>query len=124
MLMKNKEIIKLLIALMFFILSFIFTEYIVIYSIIGWLVISFDLIIELKDKIPKGKVFDEEFLMLIATIGAFILKDYHEGFVVMLLYQLGEIINDYAVDKSKDEIIKLMDLESDTVTLVGAKLEI
>ena len=120
MLMKNKEIIKLLIALMFFILSFIFTEYIVIYSIIGWLVISFDLIIELKDKIPKGKVFDEEFLMLIATIGAFILKDYHEGFVVMLLYQLGEIINDYAVDKSKDEIIKLMDLESDTVTLVGA----
>ena len=117
MLMKNKEIIKFIFALLFFIFSIVFKEYVLVYTIIGYLIISFEMIIELKDKIPKGKIFDEEFLMIIATIGAFILKDYHEGFMVMLLYQLGEIINDHAVDKSKEEIIKLMDLDTDTVTL-------
>ncbi len=115
--MKNKEIIKFVLAVILFILSFIFDDYIILFTIAGYLIISLDMIIELKEKIPKGKIFDEEFLMIIATIGAFILKDYHEGFMVMLLYQLGEIINDHAVDKSKNEIIKLMDLDSDIVTL-------
>ena len=115
--MKNKELTKFIFALLFFIFSIIFKEYVVLYTIIGYLIISLDMIIELKEKIPKGKIFDEEFLMLIATIGAFILKDYHEGFIVMLLYQLGEIINDYMVDKSKEEIIKLMDLDTDIVNL-------
>ncbi len=62
----------------------------------------------------KGHVFDENFLMTIATIGAFAIGEFPEGVAVMWLYQVGEFFQDYAVDKSRDSITDLMDIRPDT----------
>ena len=61
----------------------------------------------------KGEVFDEEFLMTVATIGAFAIGEFPEAVAVMLFYQIGEMFQDYAVDKSKKSITELMDIRPD-----------
>lgn len=81
-----------------------------IISIIAYLIIGFDIIIKSIVGIFKGKVFDEKFLMMIASIGAFILGEYHEAVAVMLFYQLGEFLQDLATENSKKSITKLLDL--------------
>jgi Cd2+/Zn2+-exporting ATPase len=63
--------------------------------------------------ILRGQVFDENFLMSIATIGAFIVGDFAEGVAVMLFYQVGELFQSYAVDKSRKSIASLMDIRPD-----------
>ena len=63
--------------------------------------------------IVKGKVFDENFLMTIATIGAFVIGEFPEAVAVMLFYQIGELFQDYAVDKSRESISNLMNLRPD-----------
>lgn len=118
MFVKNKNLIKFIIALLLFILSFILKDNSLIILLIGYIILTFEMIIETPKKIIQGKIFDEEFLMLIATIGAFIIGEYHEAFAVMLFYQLGELLNDKAVDSSRDEIVKLMDLNSEITTVI------
>ena len=118
MFVKNKNLIKFIIALLLFILSFILKDDSLIILLIGYIILTFEMIIETPKKIIQGKIFDEEFLMLIATVGAFIIGEYHEAFAVMLFYQLGELLNDKAVDSSRDEIVKLMDLNSETTTVI------
>ncbi len=118
MFVKNKNLIKFIIALLLFILSFILKDNSLIILLIGYIILTFEMIIETPKKIIQGKIFDEEFLMLIATVGAFIIGEYHEAFAVMLFYQLGELLNDKAVDSSRDEIVKLMDLNSETTTVI------
>ena len=61
----------------------------------------------------KGQVFDENFLMSIATIGAFFIGEYPEGVAVMLFYQVGELFQSYAVGKSRKSIASLMDIRPD-----------
>ncbi len=61
----------------------------------------------------KGKVLDEHFLMAIATIGAFAIGEFPEAVAVMLFYQVGELFQDYAVDKSRKSIANLMDIRPD-----------
>ena len=60
--------------------------------------------------ICNKQVFDENFLMAVATLGAILLGDFKEGVAVMLFYQIGELFQDYAVDSSRESIVKLMDL--------------
>ena len=78
------------------------------YIIIGW-----DVLWESVKNIFHGEVFDEHFLMSVATIGAFAIKDYREAVAVMLFYQFGELFQDMAVDKSRDSISSLMDIRPD-----------
>jgi Cd2+/Zn2+-exporting ATPase len=82
-----------------------FLLFLVSYALVGW-----DIIWSAVRNIIRGNVFDENFLMSIATIGAFIIGEYPEGVAVMLFYQIGELFQDYAVDKSRRSIADLMDI--------------
>jgi Cd2+/Zn2+-exporting ATPase len=81
--------------------------------LIALLTIGGDVILNAIKNIFKGKVFDENFLMSIATIGAFFVGDYPEGVAVMLFYQIGELFQSYAVNKSRKSIASLMDIRPD-----------
>lgn len=68
--------------------------------------------------IAHGKLFDENFLMTIATIGAFAIGEYHDAVAVMLLYQIGELFQHYAVGKSRKSIASLLDIRPETATVL------
>ena len=74
--------------------------------------------------IKNGQVFDENFLMALATVGAFATAEYAEAVFVMLFYQVGELFQDYAVGKSRQSIAALMDIRPDTANLEGENGEI
>ena len=77
---------------------------------IPYLVIGYDILIKAFKGIRNKQVFDENFLMAVATIGAILLRDYKEGTAVMLFYQIGELFQSYAVGKSRRNITELMDI--------------
>ena len=81
--------------------------------IISYLIVGGEIIIRAIKNIFKGKLFDEHFLMAVATIGAIAIGEYPEAVAVMLFYQVGELFQDYAVDKSKRSISELMDIRPD-----------
>ena len=116
--MKNyKEGIKIVIAFMLFIIALVINfhnEWInkVLY-IIAYLIVGFEIVLEAIENIFKGKIFDENFLMSIATIGAFAIGEFPEAVAVMLFYQVGELFQSYAVDKSRKSIVSLMDIRPD-----------
>ncbi len=84
-----------------------------IFYLASLLIVGGDVILKAVKNIIKGKVFDENFLMSIATIGAFFIGQYPEGVAVMLFYQIGELFQDYAVNKSRKSIAGLMDIRPD-----------
>lgn len=113
----KKEVTKVVIALILFLISLIIPFEnawinIGIY-IISYLIVGLDVLIEAIKNIFKGEVFDESFLMTIATIGAFAIGEYPEAVAVMLFYQIGEMFQSYAVDKSRKSIASLMDIRPD-----------
>ena len=116
--MKNyKEGIKIVIAFILFIIALVINfpnEWInkVLY-IIAYLIVGFEIVLEAIENIFKGKIFDENFLMSIATIGAFAIGEFPEAVAVMLFYQVGELFQSYAVDKSRKSIVSLMDIRPD-----------
>lgn len=87
--------------------------FLVPYAVIGW-----DILWKAARNIVHGQVFDENFLMCIATIGALILGEYAEAVGVMLFYQVGELFQNYAVGKSRRSIAALMDIRPDTANLL------
>ena len=91
---------------------------------IPYLVIGYDILIKAFKEIRNKQVFDENFLMAVATIGAILLKDYKEGTAVMLFYQIGELFQSYAVGKSRRNITELMDIRPDYANIENdGKLE-
>lgn len=90
--------------------------YLVPYLIIGW-----DVLYKALRNIRNGQVFDENFLMALATVGAFGTGEYAEAVFVMLFYQVGELFQDYAVGKSRQSIAALMDIRPDTANLETAE---
>lgn len=80
---------------------------------VAYIIVGFDIILTAIKNIIKGEVFDENFLMSLATIGAFSIKEYPEAVMVMVLYQIGEYFQDKAVEKSKKSISDLMDIRPD-----------
>jgi len=86
--------------------------YLIPYLIVGWDVLRKALL-----GIRNGQVFDENFLMTIATVGAFATAEYPEAVFVMLFYQVGELFQSYAVGKSRKSIAALMDIRPDTANL-------
>ncbi len=81
--------------------------------LIPYLIIGYDILRKAVLGIVNGQVFDENFLMAIATIGAIVLGEYLEGTAVMLFYQIGELFQSYAVGKSRGNIAALMDIRPD-----------
>ena len=85
--------------------------------ILSWLAVGYSVAIEAVKSILHGEALDEMFLMTVASVGAFCLGDYAEGVAVMLLYQIGEFFQDYAVDQSRDSIAELMDIRPDSANV-------
>ena len=114
--MKKKGI-KIIIALILFLIALIIdfgNVWInnVIY-IIAYIIVGFEIVRKALRNITRGKVFDENFLMTVATIGAFGIGEFPEAASVMLFYQVGELFQSYAVDKSRKSIANLMDIRPD-----------
>lgn len=135
---KNKKVVRnrVIIALVIFACVFIFTEFFPVATYVGselnalylefalflipYLLAGYDVLYKAARNIGHGQVFDENFLMSVATIGAFALvlfpgSDPHmaEGAAVMLFYQVGELFQDYAVGKSRASIAEMMDIAPD-----------
>lgn len=113
----KKQGIKIIISFIFYILALVIkfpAEWMKLtVFIISYLIIGFEILKKAVRNIFRGKVIDENFLMAIATIGAFAIGEYSEAVAVMLFYQVGELFQDYAVDKSRKSIATLMDIRPD-----------
>ncbi len=107
--------IRLIISLTIFLIALIIPQNTikVILFIVSYLIIGYDIIKEAIENIFKGKVFDENFLMFIATVGAFIVNEYPEAVMVMWLFQVGEWFQDHATQKSRKSITDLMNIRPD-----------
>ena len=93
-----------------------------ILAIISYIVAGYDVILKAFKNILKGKIFDENFLMSLATIAALCTNNIEEAAAVMIFYQIGEYFQDKATDKSRDSIGKLLDLEAEGVeVLIGGE---
>lgn len=81
--------------------------------LIAYFIVGGDVVKKAVQNIGHGQIFDENFLMMIATVGAFLVGEYPEGVAVMLFYQVGELFQSYAVNKSRKSISQLMDIRPD-----------
>lgn len=85
---------------------------------VSYLVIGYDILLKAIKNIKRGRIFDENFLMAFATIGAICINELAEAVTVMLFYQIGELFQDYAVNKSRKSIIELMDIRPDYASVI------
>lgn len=114
----NKELIQIIISTFLFLISFLFSSFLRNFLLIcSYIVISYEVYLSSFQSIRKKEIFDENFLMILATIGAIVIGKYEEAVMVILLFEIGEYLSDMAVDHSKRAITSLMDLRSDTVFL-------
>lgn len=119
---KNDKVLlaRVILAIVLFSLAMIFTSaptFKISLLGISYLIAGYDILIKAIKNIIKGKVFDENFLMGIATLGAIGIKEYPEAVMVMVLYQIGEYLQDKAVEKSQNSITELMDIRPDYANL-------
>lgn len=112
----NEDLIRIIISIVLLVLGMIFNENIYL-LVISYVFISKEVYFNAFKNIREGKIFDENFLMIIATLGAFYIGEYPEAVLVMLLFSIGEYLSDLAVDNSKKAIVELMDLRSDKINL-------
>lgn len=130
----KKRLIRIIVSLALFIPLFVVDKVFNLESLFNWdglgwilpfslyldiyLIISYDILQKAFKNIRHGQIFDENFLMIIATFGAFAIREFPEAVSVMILYQLGEFFQDLAVGKSRNEIASLMDLRADVAHLI------
>ena len=119
---NNERIIlsRIVLAILLFITAMLFTHSTILKcTVLGmaYLIAGYDIIFKALKNIIKGQVFDENFLMGIATLGAIGIKEYPEAVMVMVLYQIGEYLQDKAVEKSQNSITELMDIRPDYANL-------
>ena len=121
----KKKLIRIIISFILLVIAFILkldnTIINNILFIISYLIVGYDIILKALRNITRGKVFDENFLMTIATIGAFFISEFPEAVAVMLFYQVGELFQSYAVDKSRKSVALLMDIRPDYANLYHDK---
>ena len=113
----SKQLIKIIISLLLVVISLLLKFDTELYSnilyVIAYIIVGYDIVLKAVRNIFKGKVFDENFLMTVATIGAFCIGEFPEAVAVMLFYQIGELFQSYAVDRSRRSVASLMDIRSD-----------
>ena len=114
----NEGLLKIIISTILFIIAlFLPNPFKLIVLIISYIIISYDIYIEAFNELKEKEIFNENLLMILATIGAFVIGSYQEAVMVMLLFEIGEYLSDLAVASSKKSITKLMDLRSETINL-------
>lgn len=113
----KKRLIKIIISLILYVFSLVINFNNIWINngifIASYIVVGYDILRRAIRNIFRGKVFDENFLMAVATIGAFAIGEFPEAVAVMLFYQIGELFQSYAVDKSRKSIASLMDIRPD-----------
>ena len=118
----KKDVIKIVVALILFLLAMFIkfqNEWINnCIFILSYIIVGFEILRKAVRNIFRGKVFDENFLMSVATLGAFAIGEFPEAVAVMLFYQVGELFQDYAVDKSRKSIASLMDIRPDYANVI------
>lgn len=118
----KKQLYKIIISgilLLFSILVDINVKYInSIIFIVAYLIIGYDILLKALRNIKRGKIFDENFLMSIATVGALCIGNLPEAVSVMLFYQVGELFQSYAVNKSRKSVASLMDIRPDYANVI------
>ena len=130
----KKRLVRIIISLILFIPLFVIDKIYNLATVIpdfsaGWvlplslyliiyLIISYDILIKAVKNIRHGHVFDENFLMIVATFGAFAIQEFPEAVAVMLFYQIGEFFQDLAVGRSRKSIAALMDIRPDSANLL------
>ena len=111
---------RLIVALVIFVIAFVM-EKIGVFSLLKWyitlvifvipyLIAGYDVVLEALENIFHGEVFDEAFLMMLASVAAFAIGEYEEATAVMIFYQIGELLSDLAVDRSRESIEELMNI--------------
>ena len=114
--MKKKGI-KIIVSLILFLIAMIinFDNELInkVIFIVAYIIVGLEIVRKALRNIFRGKVFDENFLMTVATVGAFGIGEFPEAVAVMLFYQVGELFQSYAVDKSRKSIASLMDIRPD-----------
>ncbi len=115
----RNRFVKILIAAALFVLSFFFDGYVNISVLCAsYLIAGYDVLWSAVRKIFSGQIFDEEFLMGLATVGAVLLKEFSEAAIVMILFQTGELFQGIAVGKSRKSIKALMKIKPDYATVI------
>lgn len=130
----KRNILRIIISIVLLIVAVIISELIpdlspniqLLLFVMSYVVIGHDVIKQAGQNIIHGQVFDENFLMTIATFGAFVVGEYPEAVFVMIFYQVGELFQSYAVNKSRKSITDLMDIRPDSATVIrdGAYLTV
>lgn len=117
----RKQLWRIIIAGILFIITIIIdfgNEWLkLVLFVLSYVIVGWDIVRNALVNIVRGKVFDENFLMTVATIGAFLIGEYPEAVIVMLFYQIGELFQSYAVDKSRKSIASLMNIRPDYANL-------
>lgn len=118
---QKRDLYRIIIALVLFVPLFImehmglfeqlpYSWIALLLCLVPYLVVGYDVIKKAIHNIKNGQIFDENFLMMIATFGAFVVSEYIEAVAVMLFYQVGELFQSYAVGKSRESITALMEI--------------
>lgn len=119
---EKKELISIVIGAVLFGIGLLTKENLgtvsLIALVVGYVVLGGEIVLTAVKNLFKGKVFDENFLMTIATIGAFAIQEYPEAVGVMLFYRIGELFEHKAVAKSRSQIMETIDMRAENVTLV------
>lgn len=113
-------IIKVIVGIIVLIIGHIFEDNVklcLFVTIAGYIFVSYDIFINAFKELKSGDVFNEYLLMIIATIGAFFIGEYHESLMVMLLFMIGEMLQGIAVDKSRKSIVRLIGVNKSVVHL-------
>ena len=116
----KKTLYRIIAAAVLFLAGMILKRYTYVHAallIAAYALVGYDVLLKAVKNIGRGKVFDENFLMTVATIGAFGLGDFDEAAAVMLFYQIGELFQAYAVNQSRRSIAQLMDIRPDYANL-------
>ena len=121
---SKKMIVRLISGAVFFTIGIIVGELVkaplpveLAFLIISYIILGGDIVLKAVKNITKGRVFDENFLMTLSTVGAFIIGEYPEAVAVMLFYQVGEFFQDMSVKRSRKSIANLMDIRPDSATV-------
>ena len=125
---EKKQLIRIIISSILFIFGFVFDiKYLtIIILLVSYIIIGYDILLKAFRNIKKGKVFDENFLMTVATVGALCIGDIKEAVAVMLFYQVGELFQSYAVNKSRKSVSELMNIRPDYANVIreGKELKV
>lgn len=117
----KKRIYRIIASLIVFIIALVLKDSIVQLPLflIAYGIIGYDVVSKAIKNIGHGQLFDENFLMTLATVAAFVTQEYPEAVMVMWLYQVGEVFQSYAVNKSRTSIASLSEIRADTAIVIG-----